>query len=41
MMRRMGALLAAGLIVGSLALPLRAQESQESRDKAPPPVKLK
>ncbi len=41
MMRRMGALLAAGLIAGSLALPLRAQESQESRDKAPPPVKLK
>jgi hypothetical protein len=41
MMRRMGALLAAGLIVASLALPIRAQESQESRDKAPPPVKLK
>jgi uncharacterized membrane protein YidH (DUF202 family) len=40
-MRRMGALLAAGLIVASLALPIRAQESQESRDKAPPPVKLK
>jgi len=41
MMKRMGALLAAGLIAGSLTLPLRAQESQESRDKAPPPVKLK
>jgi hypothetical protein len=41
MMRRMGALFAAGLVVASLALPIRAQESQESRDKASPPVKLK
>ena len=44
MMKRMGALLAAGLIAGSLALPLRAQESQESRESPglpPPAIKLK
>jgi len=40
-MRRMGALLAAGLVVATLASPLRAQEGRESRDKARPPVKLK
>jgi len=41
-MRRMGALLATGLIAGSLSLPLRAQESRENREKVPPPaVKLK
>jgi len=41
MMRRMGALLAAGLIVASLAAPISAQENRESRDQAPPAVKLK
>ncbi len=41
MMRRMGTLLAAGLIAVMLAPPLRAQESQESRAQAPPAVKLK
>jgi hypothetical protein len=41
MMRKMGALLAAGLIMASLALPLRAQESPESRDGTRPAVKLK
>jgi len=44
MMRRMGALLAAGLIVASLALPLRAQGSRENRksqSQPPPAVKLK
>lgn len=40
-MRRIGALLAAGLIAGSLGLPLWAQESRESLDATPPPVKLK
>jgi len=41
-MRRMGALLATGLIAGSLSLPLRAQESRENWEKVPPPaVKLK
>jgi hypothetical protein len=41
MMRRMGALLAAGLISITLVLPLRAQESPESRDGTRPAVKLK
>lgn len=40
-MRKMGALLAAGLIAATLALPLNAQESGQSRDGTPPPVKLK
>ena len=41
MMRKMGALLAAELIVASLALPLGAQESGSSRAGTPMRVKLK
>jgi hypothetical protein len=41
MMRKMGALLAAGLISITLVLPLRAQESPERRDETRPAVKLK
>lgn len=40
-MRRMGALLAAGLVAAALAPPLRAQERGGSRGGTPPPVKLK
>lgn len=40
-MRKMGALIAAGLIATSLAPPLRAQESPESQVDARPAVKLK
>jgi hypothetical protein len=41
MMRKMGALIAAGLIATTLVLPLRAQESPERRDETHPAVKLK
>lgn len=40
-MKKMGALIAAGLIATTLILPLRAQESSERRDEIRPAVKLK
>ena len=40
-MEKVGALIAAGLVVASLASPLRGQDSRESRDRLRPPVKMK